>query len=272
MKPLPWPARLSVEDMDLVITHIPEELCEEFEAMVKYCARKIESAPECKIVMADCGMSVRAQRALLIACAESGERAFVSCIAVDSDGKTFDGWESAAALVLLQSMGASAMLLAAHDEPAREAMDEILMELRVDAKIPIGYIDSEAEWKILGYNEQTEREEFVSVSNGCAHLLDATFDVDAEVYEFMDFPERILELENAGCNAFRAEIGDDDELDIFCKEEYMIKMALCLSAPNEQLFAGAIRAFCGRAMYDGTSPLDADFLASMTKKYGLIIL
>lgn len=272
MKPLPFqvPGVISANDIDVIFSNIPEDYCDSFEEMIEYCARTL--LPQQLLVMADCGMTVRAQRALLLACSRHNSRAFISCLAVDSDGNTFDGWESAAALVMLQNMGAVAVLLVAQNEETVQEMPTIIANLRQDAKIPIGVISNENKWEIASNMPITERAEFVAVSNGCTHLLDATFDVDAEICDFADFPEQILELENQGCTALRVDIGDEDELDIFAKEEYMIKTALCISAPNEQLFASAVRAFCGRAMYDGTAQMEPEFLADMTKKYGLIIL
>lgn len=268
-----------------------------FETLVDFCKTKIPAAKT--VIIADCAMPVRHQRALAIACRESGNSSFIACVAVDGEGITPDGWESAAALVMLQNIGACAMLFTAQDLDAENALPEILQELYEDTSIPLGLVVSASNFQTLanscpdirlfytadffeGYTASAlpapreiqihEREEFIAVSNGCAHLLNSTLDVDAEIFEFTNFIQDLLDLENDGCTILRTEVGDEDELEIFEREEYMIKAALCVTAPNEFLFEKTLRAFCGRAMYDGTIPMDKEFLAKMTQKYGLIVL
>ena len=65
---------------------------------------------------------------------------------------------------------------------------------------------------------------------------------------------------------------DTDDLEIFAREQYAVRDALCLWSDVPELLEGALRAYQGRAFYDGTAELEPEFLARMSEKYGLILL
>ena len=52
----------------------------------------------------------------------------------------------------------------------------------------------------------------------------------------------------------------------------MVKMPISLCAQDPVLLERALRAFWGRAVYDGTWPLEEEDLWPLVKKYGLILL
>ena len=52
----------------------------------------------------------------------------------------------------------------------------------------------------------------------------------------------------------------------------MVKDALCIYSDVPELLEGALRAYQGRAFWDGTGELEPEFLQKMAKKYGLILL
>ena len=51
-----------------------------------------------------------------------------------------------------------------------------------------------------------------------------------------------------------------------------MKDALCLWSDVPQLLEKALRLYQGRAFWDGTGDLEEDFLAEMSRKYGLVLL
>ena len=81
-----------------------------------------------------------------------------------------------------------------------------------------------------------------------------------------------MELEIDGCDALRLILPDEDALDVFAAEQYMITMPLSLCAPDAALMERALEAFAGRAVYDGSWPLLQEDLDRFVERYGLIVL
>ena len=112
----------------------------------------------------------------------------------------------------------------------------------------------------------------------CASEKEARFitpDVDVgETIQCTDhLMEDILEAEEERpVGALKIEVLDTDDLEIFAREQYAVRDALCLWSDVPELLEGALRAYQGRAFYDVTTELEPEFLARMSEKYGLILL
>ena len=112
----------------------------------------------------------------------------------------------------------------------------------------------------------------------CASEKEARFitpDVDVgETIECTpDLMEDILEAEEESPQgALKIAILEEDDLDIFAEHQYVVKDALCLWSDVPQLLEKALRLYQGRAFWDGTGDLEEDFLAEMSRKYGLVLL
>ena len=72
--------------------------------------------------------------------------------------------------------------------------------------------------------------------------------------------------------AVKIAILEPDDVEIFAEHQYAIREALCLWSDVPELLEGALRAFQGRAFYDGTGDLEPKDLEPLVKKYGLIVL
>ena len=112
----------------------------------------------------------------------------------------------------------------------------------------------------------------------CASEKEARFitpdvDVGETIQCTDDLREDILEAEEERpVGALKIEVLDTDDLEIFAREQYAVRDALCLWSDVPELLEGALRAYQGRAFYDGTAELEPEFLARMSEKYGLILL
>ena len=112
----------------------------------------------------------------------------------------------------------------------------------------------------------------------CASEKEARFitpDVDVgETIQCTDhLMEDILEAEEERpVGALKIEVLDTDDLEIFAREQYAVRDALCLWSDVPELLEGALRAYQGRSFYDRTAELEPEFLARMSEKYGLILL
>jgi 5-methyltetrahydrofolate--homocysteine methyltransferase len=65
---------------------------------------------------------------------------------------------------------------------------------------------------------------------------------------------------------------DEDDLEIFEENQYMLRDALCISAYSPEILERTLRCYQGRAFYDGTGDFDQEFLQKLTAKYGLVVL
>lgn len=112
----------------------------------------------------------------------------------------------------------------------------------------------------------------------CASEKEARFitpdvDVGESIECTPDLMEDILDAEEESPQgALKIAILEQDDLDIFAENQYVVKDALCLYSDVPELLEGALRAYQGRAFWDGTVELDPEFLQEMAKKYGLILL
>lgn len=112
----------------------------------------------------------------------------------------------------------------------------------------------------------------------CASETEARFitpdvDVGETIECSSDLMEDILEAEeNCPQGALKIDILEEDDLTVFAENQYAIKDALCIGTDVPELLEGALRAFQGRAFWDGTEELDPEFLQKMRQKYGLVLL
>ncbi len=110
----------------------------------------------------------------------------------------------------------------------------------------------------------------------CACELDACFITPmVEMGEDLEctpsFAEDILAREDSS-TALKIILQDEDDLALFLANQYMIRDALCLSAPTPELLARALRGYHGRVFYDGTDDFDPEQLEPLVRKYGLVVL
>lgn len=112
----------------------------------------------------------------------------------------------------------------------------------------------------------------------CASETEARFitpdvDVGEPIECTSDLMEDILEAEeNCPQGALKIGIWEEDDLLLFAENQYVVKDALCIATDVPELLEGALRAFQGRAFWDGTEELEDDFLQEMRRQYGLILL
>lgn len=112
----------------------------------------------------------------------------------------------------------------------------------------------------------------------CASETEARFitpdvDVGEGIECTSDLMEDILEAEEESPQgALKIAILEEDDLDIFAENQYVVKDALCLWSDVPELLEKALRLYQGRAFWDGTEDLDEDFLREMAGRYGLVLL
>jgi 5-methyltetrahydrofolate--homocysteine methyltransferase len=105
-----------------------------------------------------------------------------------------------------------------------------------------------------------------------AQFISPLIDVGEEVVCSPHFVEDLLAAEEAPTGACKIVLDDQDDVDIFAENQYMIEEALCLSSDSPVLLERALRLYNGRAFYDGTGDLEPEVLLPLVEKYGLIVL
>ena len=105
-----------------------------------------------------------------------------------------------------------------------------------------------------------------------ARFLTADMDIGEPIECSPDLMEDILDAEDEGDAALKIAIYEQDDLDIFAENQYVIQEALCIETDVPELLEGALRAYQGRAIWDGTCEMEDRFLQEMSIKYGLIVL
>lgn len=112
----------------------------------------------------------------------------------------------------------------------------------------------------------------------CASESEARFitpdvDVGKTIECTPDLLEDILAAEDSPQGALKIAILEEDDLDMFAENQYVIKDALCLWSDVPELLERALRCCQGRVFWDGTAEeLEPAFLAELSRKYGLILL
>ena len=114
---------------------------------------------------------------------------------------------------------------------------------------------------------------FRSASEKEARFITPDVDVGETIECGPDLMEDILEAEEVRpVGALRIAILEEDDVAIFAEEQYAIKDALCLWSDVPELMEAALRAYQGRAFWDGTGDLEPAFLEQMKDRYGLVLL
>ena len=225
----------------------------------------------------------------------------------DDEGRTPEGVDVLAALIVMQGMGVDAFGLNCM-EP--EIMAEQLERLAPYATIPLIAAPNGGEWDLAGYVERfasagvrffgaccgSTPEDIVAIGQEmdrlqlgayipveqdpdvipCASEREARFitpdvDVGEDIECTPDLTEDILDAEDVG-STLKILIQEHDDLDMFAENQYLVEDALCLSSDVPELLEQALRVYQGRAFWDGTGDIEPEDLQPLVEKYGLIIL
>lgn len=105
-----------------------------------------------------------------------------------------------------------------------------------------------------------------------ARFLTRDVDVGETIECSPDLLEDILRAEELPQGAVKIAILDEDDLDLFAAHQYAVRDALCLWSDVPELLEKALRLYQGRAFWDRTADLEGEFLETMRRKYGLVLL
>ena len=215
----------------------------------------------CMNTMAEC-------RAAMLAVKEGGNDPFWVSWAFDEDGESFARVHMLAALFVAEGMGAAAFGLNCRPDLA----EELVEELALHASVPL-FTYYDGSYILWPYTVRERDPDMLHCATGTSPcFVTRTVDVGEEIECSPDLLEDIIAAEDNPVGAVKIAILEQDDVDIFAEHQYAIQEALCLWSDVPELLEGALRVFQGRAFYDGTGDLEAEDLAPLVKKYGLVVL
>lgn len=277
------------------------------EDMIAAYRRQIRVLAECgaAFLVAQDMTSLTELRAALIAAQESSSLPVIAQLRVDDEGVTPYGTELLAAAVTAQSMGAAAIGIYARG--CFSALGQILRDTAPYLSVPVMAVvppeADEAELRALpgvsifagikskqtpallellerlggfealpALDRHVDGTLILAADSRSAHFIDAEVDITTDIECTPDLDEEILAAEDDSWGAMRLHIDNEDDLAAFMEHQYLIRRPLCLCSDDPELFERAVRAFDGRAIYDGTCELTERHVAQMAAAYGLIRL
>lgn len=244
----------------------------------------------------------RALRAAVLAVTDLTGANLVAELEVDGNARMPDGTDVLAAVVVLQHIGVSTVILRA-DAP--EDLEEALTELAPYARVSLG-VRCPAVWLLrnvrlpnvelfvpapgerarrladlardyaahaAAFEIARELNDVVFAPDGRdCHIIDWTTDISDEVACDHLLGEHLLELEDEASAAFKLLLEEDEDVLTLEENLYMITRPVCICAESPELLEKALRVFAGRALYDGTWEQEPRILKYFSEKYGLICM
>ncbi|MCF0141575.1 MAG: homocysteine S-methyltransferase family protein [Mogibacterium sp.] len=107
------------------------------------------------------------------------------------------------------------------------------------------------------------------VSGRKVFLLDPDVTIDDVIICDEDLEESIDDANEEDAEIMCIEFKSPEDVEVFALCEYMINKALCIKCDDAEVLEAALRAYQGRALYEGA--LSEDELMPLVKKYGLIV-
>ncbi len=176
--------------------------------------------------------------------------------------------DALAALFVCEGMGAAAFGLSC----AGEAPGEELDRLKRYASIPL-FIARGEQILPCPYAPREKDPDVIPCATGDSPcFLTRTVDVGEALPCTPDLLEHIIEAEDDPVGALKITVNDLDDVDIFARNQYAVRKALCLCSDVPELLERALREYQGRAFYDGTGDLERGELDRLCGTYGLIVL
>lgn len=190
-----------------------------------------------------------ARTSLLLARA-AGEEPLGLTLSVDETGHMADGGDVRAALIVLRAMGVE--------------------QLGLDGPLP-----EEKRVKLLKRLDEVmaDSDIFALASEQEAFFVDSALLELGEMIECgPHLDEAILAEEGNSSGVLTLFIENDDGLDDFAKNAYLINAPLCLRCADLFLLEHALRLYPGRVLFDNSEELPDDELARLSRLYGMLVL
>ncbi|MBP1736656.1 MAG: 5-methyltetrahydrofolate--homocysteine methyltransferase [Oscillospiraceae bacterium] len=242
-----------------------------FEALVALYRGAVSLLPDAPYVLLRDMRAMSEARAAILAVREVSALPVFAHFSCCEDGRTDTGSDILAALIVMEGMGAAAFGISCPSA----ARDALLERLSPYTNIPLFYLagDSDEPYWFQIVPIPHDPDVIPCASEREARFITPDVDVGETLECTPDLLEDILRAEEEQpAGALKITIQEQDDVDVFAEHQYAIQDALCLHSDVSELLELALRAYQGRAFYDGTGDLDSSVLSRLSRSYGLIVL
>lgn len=236
-------------------------------------------------------------RCAVLAATDFSGRAIMAEVPVQQDGMLTFGTDIIAAVGVLQRIGVSTIIISGKNaQDISDALAKCAPYARVSlgARISPEWLDNvpfpnaelflprmaaetaKLRQRLQSYVPKLEiprdHDDFLLAPDGTnPHFLDPLVDISDEIEVGARLVERLLEAEDEA-GALKLQFETEEDLTVFEEQVFMLARPVCLCAEQPELLEAALRIYPGRALYDGTWPLDERVLKYFVQKYGMICL
>lgn len=238
-------------------------------------------------------------RCAVLAVTDLTGRTIMAEVQVAREGMMPHGTDIVAAVGILQRIGVSTIVIAGDSaEDVSDALQKAApyARLSLGARIDPAWLEDEefplpnAEVFLPRQAADSERlaqalrthtraahvprdhDDFLLAPDGTnPHFLDPYIDISDEIEVGARLSERLIEAED-DAGALKLQLESEEDLIAFEEHVFMIARPVCLCAEQPELLESALRIYPGRALYDGTWPLEERLLKYFSEKYGMIVL
>ena len=242
------------------------------------------------LVVIETMMTLSDARAAVLAVRSVSDKPIFVTFTCDENGRSVSGTDITAALVVLQGMGIDAFGLNCSAGPEQMLLQ--LKRLREYARVPL-IAKPNAGMPIIENGETVYRctgEEFTARALGGAVItppapqhtnelpaatekLPFPLPVDVSWHTVVDLTgdaeETLTAALDSGETVLALRIASWDDVQALADYQYMLTKPVCFVCDDTQLLEAALRAYQGRALYDGALPEDT--LLPLCAKYGLLL-
>lgn len=237
-------------------------------------------------------MTLSDARAAVLAVRSVSDKPIFVTFTCDENGRSVSGTDITAALVVLQGMGIDAFGLNCSAGPEQMLLQ--LKRLREYARVPL-IAKPNAGMPIIENGETVYRctgEEFTALARAldgavitppapqhtnelpaATEKLPFPLPVDVAWHTVVDLTgdaeETLTAALDSGETVLALRIASWDDVQALADYQYMLTKPVCFVCDDTQLLEAALRAYQGRALYDGTLPEDT--LLPLCAKYGLLL-
>lgn len=240
-----------------------------------------------------------ALRAAVLALGDLCGRGVIAELQIEDDeGKLADGTDVRAAVGVLQRIGVSTVILAAHDPVSlTEALDMVAPYARLSVGVSVHSawlraqtllyntelflpVDHDGEARLLeaaaahcaAHTVPRDHDDFILAPDGKnAHFIDPTVDISDEIECGHRLEEALIDAEDES-GALKLVLETEEDVIALEEYRYMISRPVCLCAESAELLEQGLRVYPGLALYDGTWEQPEEVVHYLEQKYGLIRL
>lgn len=291
-------AVLSSEDCS-----VSEYDCGAFEDAVFDYLEKITILRDCgaDIIIIKNNSRLWQMRAAVIAAVQADIPVFVT-VNADEDGKSENEVDYIAALITLQSLGASAFGIYSTDGIGE--LPELLHRIFPHAEIPLIAVGNFSEMNrydlkalaesgasiyintsenssdaVTGmilqngsnYNSESEKDSYAAAVESEVFFLPENIELSEPIECDYGMSDDLIDMDDENITSICIRLNSSDDVTLLAVNSNMSRLPVTVNASDTTTLEAALRYFTGRLIVDSRCPIDRDELENLCQKYGAIL-